>query len=146
MGGVALRYGYFYGPGTSISPEGSIAEDLARRRLPVIGSGAGVWSFIHIDDAASATVAALSADASGAFNICDDDPAPAAQWLPALADALGAPRPMRVPAFIARPLAGQHGVAIMTRNQGASNERAKRELGWSPRYASWREGFRSGLA
>jgi nucleoside-diphosphate-sugar epimerase len=145
-GGLVLRYGYFYGPGTSISREGSIGEDLARRRLPIIGNGAGVWSFIQIDDAAAATVAALERGAPGAYNIVDDEPAPVAQWLPALAEALGAPRPMRVPAFIARLLAGAYGVATMTRAQGAGNGLAKRELGWTPAHPSWREGFRTALA
>jgi nucleoside-diphosphate-sugar epimerase len=145
-GGLVLRYGYFYGPGTSISREGSIGEDLARRRLPIIGNGAGVWSFIQIDDAAAATVAALERGAPGAYNIVDDEPAPVAQWLPALAEALGAPRPMRVPAFIARLVAGAYGVATMTRAQGAGNGLAKRELGWTPAHPSWREGFRTGLA
>jgi nucleoside-diphosphate-sugar epimerase len=104
-----------------------------------------VWSFVHVDDAAAATVAALAAP-PGLYNIVDDDPAPVAQWLPALAEAVGAPRPMRVPAFIARLAAGAFGVDTMTRAQGASNERAKRELGWLPRHGSWREGFRSALA
>src|SRR6202035_2075568 len=126
--GVVLRYGYFYGPGSSFSRDGSMAEDLARRRLPVIGSGGGVWSFIHVDDAASATVRALEHGAPGVYNIVDDEPAPVAQWLPALAQALGAPRPMRVPALIARVLAGSYGVTVMTRAQGASNALAKREL------------------
>jgi nucleoside-diphosphate-sugar epimerase len=143
--GVVLRYGYFYGPGSAFSRSGSMAEDLARRRMPVVGDGAGVWSFIHVDDAASATLAALDGGRPGAYNIVDDDPAPVAQWLPALAAALGAPRPMRIPAFIARLAAGSYGVAVMTRGQGASNELATRELGWRPRHASWREGFRTAL-
>jgi nucleoside-diphosphate-sugar epimerase len=143
--GVVLRYGYFYGPGSAISREGSMAEDLARRRLPIVGAGTGVWSFIHVDDAAWATVAALERGAPGAYNIVDDDPAPVSQWLPALADALGAPAPRRVPAPIARLLAGAYGVATMTRAQGACNAHAKRELDWSPAYASWREGFRVAL-
>jgi len=144
-GGIVLRYGYFYGPGSAISKGGSMCEDIARRRLPVVGKGAGVWSFIHVDDAARATVAALTTGASGAYNIVDDDPAAVSQWLPALADALGAPRPRRVPAFIARIFVGEFGVSAMTRAQGASNELAGRELGWTPRHASWREGFRSAL-
>jgi nucleoside-diphosphate-sugar epimerase len=143
--GVVLRYGYFYGPGTSVSREGSMGADLRRRRLPVVGRGEGVWSFIQIDDAARATVAALTQDSARAYNIVDDEPAPLAEWLPALAEALGAPRPMRVPEFAARPLAGAYGVYLMTRAQGASNNRAKRELAWEPRYASWREGFRAAL-
>jgi nucleoside-diphosphate-sugar epimerase len=144
-GGIVLRYGYFYGPGSAISPTGSMAADLARRRLPIVGRGEGVWSFIHVDDAALATVAALEAGAPGAYNIVDEDPAPVAQWLPALAAALRAPRPLRVPALIARLAAGSYGVSIMTGAQGASNELAKRELGWTPRYPSWREGFRTAL-
>ena len=143
--GVVLRYGYFYGPGSAISREGSMAEDLARRRLPIVGAGTGVWSFIQVDDAARATVAALGGGAAGAYNIVDDDPAPVSQWLPTLADALGAPAPRRVPAPIARLVAGAYGFATMTRAQGASNALAKRELGWSPAYPSWREGFRVAL-
>ncbi|HMD51488.1 MAG TPA: NAD(P)-dependent oxidoreductase [Solirubrobacteraceae bacterium] len=145
VGGTVLRYGYFYGPGSSISSGGSMATDLARRRLPIVGSGQGVWSFIHVDDAARATVCALDAGRTGVYNVVDDDPAPVARWLPALAEALGAPRPWRVPEWIARPLAGSYGVASMTRAQGASNALAKRELDWTPAYPSWREGFRAAL-
>jgi nucleoside-diphosphate-sugar epimerase len=144
-GGLALRYGYFYGPGSAISRSGSMGQDLARRRLPILGGGAGVWSFIHVDDAARATVMALTRGASGPYNIVDDEPARVSDWLPALAAALGAPRPLRVPALLARPLAGAYGVATMTRAQGAGNELAKRDLGWEPRHASWREGFASAL-
>jgi nucleoside-diphosphate-sugar epimerase len=144
-GGVVLRYGYFYGPGSAISTDGSIVQDLARRRLPIVGGGGGVWSFIHIDDAARATLAALTSGGSGAYNVVDDDPARVSDWIPALAAAIGAPRPFRVPAFIARPLAGSYGVSTMTEAQGASNELAKRELGWRPQHASWREGFRTAL-
>ncbi|HTU79791.1 MAG TPA: NAD(P)-dependent oxidoreductase [Solirubrobacteraceae bacterium] len=144
-GGQVLRYGYFYGPGSSISRTGAIGTDVARRRLPVVGGGTGVWSLIHVDDAACATVAALAREATGAYNIVDDAPAPVAEWVPGLAAALGAPRPLRVPAWLARPLAGSYGVMTMTRAQGASNSLAKRELGWQPRYPSWREGFARGL-
>jgi nucleoside-diphosphate-sugar epimerase len=143
--GVVLRYGYFYGPGSAISRTGSFASELARRRLPIVGGGAGVWSLIHVEDAARATVAALTRGASGAYNIVDDEPAPVSEWLPALAAALDAPRPMRVPAWLARPLAGSYGVMTMTAAQGAANALAKRELDWQPRWASWREGFRDGL-
>jgi nucleoside-diphosphate-sugar epimerase len=143
--GLVLRYGYFYGPGTAIARTGSMGSDLARRRLPIVGRGSGVWSFVHIEDAAEATVAALSRGAPGTYNVVDDEPAAVADWLPALADALHARRPLRVPALLARPAAGSYGVAIMTRGQGASNELAKRELGWQPRHPSWREGFRSAL-
>jgi len=144
-GGVVLRYGYFYGPGSAVSRAGSLGQDVSRRRLPILGRGEGVWSFIHVDDAARATVAALAGGRSGAYNVVDDEPAPVSQWLPALAEALGAPRPLRVPALLARPLAGSYGVASMTRAQGACNELARRELGWAPEHASWREGFRSAL-
>jgi nucleoside-diphosphate-sugar epimerase len=144
-GGVVLRYGYFYGPGSAISGAGSIARDIRRRRMPIVGRGEGVWSFVHVDDAAAATVAALTRGSSGAYNVVDDEPAAVADWLPALAQALGAPRPLRVPTFVARLAAGSYGVTTMTRAQGASNERAKRELGWTPRYASWREGFAADL-
>jgi nucleoside-diphosphate-sugar epimerase len=144
-GGTVLRYGYFYGPGSAISREGSTGREVARGRLPIVGSGAGVWSFIHVDDAAAATVAALGADKPGVFNVVDDEPARVAEWIPALAQALGASRPRKVPALLARALAGNYGVAVMTEAQGASNAFAKRELGWSPRYASWREGFETAL-
>jgi nucleoside-diphosphate-sugar epimerase len=143
--GLVLRYGYFYGPGTAIARTGSMGSDLARRRLPIVGRGGGVWSFVHIEDAAEATVAALSRGAPGTYNVVDDEPAAVADWLPALADALHARRPLRVPSLLARPAAGSYGVAIMTRAQGASNELAKRELGWQPRHPSWRAGFRSAL-
>jgi nucleoside-diphosphate-sugar epimerase len=143
--GLVLRYGYFYGPGSAISKAGSIAQEVAKRRLPIVGGGAGVWSFIHIRDAAEATVAALTHGQSGAYNVVDDEPAPVREWIPALAHALGAKPPRSVPAWLARPLAGEYGVYTMTRAQGASNARAKAELGWSPRYASWREGFRTAL-
>jgi len=143
--GTVLRYGYFYGPGSAISREGSTGREVARGRLPIVGSGAGVWSFIHVDDAAVATVAALGANKPGVFNVVDDEPARVAEWIPALARALGANKPRKVPALLARVLASSYGVAIMTEAQGASNALAKRELGWSPRYASWREGFGTAL-
>jgi nucleoside-diphosphate-sugar epimerase len=144
-GGLVLRYGYFYGPGTAIAADGSMGQDLARRRMPVVGGGTGVWSLIHIADAAEATVAALEHGAGGAYNIVDDHPAKVAEWLPALAAAVGAPKPMRVPAWLARPLAGEYGVATMTAAQGASNAKAKAELGWTPTHPDWREGFRTAL-
>lgn len=145
-GGVVLRYGYFYGPGSAISGEGSMVADLRRRRMPIVARGQGVWSFVHVDDAAAATVAALTRGGAGSvYNVVDDEPAPVAQWLPALAQAVGAPRPMRVPAFVAKLAAGDYGVATMTRSQGASNELAKRELGFAPRHPSWRQGFSQAL-
>jgi nucleoside-diphosphate-sugar epimerase len=143
-GGMVLRYGYFYGPDSAIAPDGSIVSDLRRRRMPIVGSGAGVWSFVHVDDAAAATVLALEAP-PGVYNVVDDEPAPVAEWLPALAKAAGAPRPMRVPAFLARLVAGEYGVTAMTKAQGASNERARRELAWEPTHRTWREGFRAAL-
>jgi nucleoside-diphosphate-sugar epimerase len=144
-GGLILRYGYFYGPGTAIAADGSMGQDLAKRRMPVVGGGTGVWSLIHIADAAEATVAALDHGESRAYNIVDDNPAKVSEWLPALAGAIGAPKPMRVPAWLARPLAGEYGVATMTSAQGASNARAKTELGWTPTHPDWREGFRTAL-
>jgi nucleoside-diphosphate-sugar epimerase len=143
--GLALRYGYFYGPGTAISRDGYLGREVARRRLPIVGGGAGVWSFIQIEDAARATLAALKPGEPGVYNVVDDEPAPAREWIAALADALGAKPPLRVPAWLARPLAGEYGLLTMMRAQGASNERAKAKLGWSPRHVSWREGFRTAL-
>jgi nucleoside-diphosphate-sugar epimerase len=144
-GGLILRYGYFYGPGTAIARDGSMGQDLAKRRMPVVGGGTGVWSLIHIADAAEATVTALERGESGAYNVVDDHPAQVADWLPELAAAVGAPKPMRVPTWLARPLAGEYGVATMTSAQGASNAKAKAELGWTPTHPDWREGFRTAL-
>jgi 2-alkyl-3-oxoalkanoate reductase len=122
-----------------------MVDDLRRRRFPLVGEGTGVWSFVHIDDAAAATAAAVERGAPGVYNIVDDDPAPVSDWLPALAAAVGAPPPRRVPAWLARPLAGEHGVVLMTEVRGASNAKARRELGWHPAHRSWREGFRTAL-
>jgi nucleoside-diphosphate-sugar epimerase len=143
--GVVLRYGPFYGPGTAVAPGGSIVEDVRKRRFPVVGDGGGVWSFVHIDDVASATVAALERGAPGIYNVVDDEPATVAEWLPALAEAIGARPPRRVPAFVARAASGAHGVAMMTEIRGAKNAKAKRELGWQPYHPTWREGFRTAL-
>jgi nucleoside-diphosphate-sugar epimerase len=143
--GVVLRYGNFYGPGNTLSRTGAMGQAIRRAKVPVVGGGAGVWSFIHIDDAATATVAAIERAAPGIYNIVDDDPAPIAEWLPYLAEQLGGRRPERLPAWIARPLIGEYGVALMTTVRGSSNAKAKRELGWAPRYATWREGFRTGI-
>jgi nucleoside-diphosphate-sugar epimerase len=140
--GLVLRYGGFYGPGTSLAPDGGEqTEQIRRRRVPVVGDGGGVWSFIHIADAADATVAAVERGGRGIYNIVDDDPAPVAEWLPAMADALGAARPRHLPRWLARPLAGEAATVMMTEVRGASNAKAKRELGWQPRHASWREGL-----
>jgi nucleoside-diphosphate-sugar epimerase len=144
--GLVLRYGAFYGPGTSLGEGGSLLDDVRRRRVPIVGRGTGVWSFIHIDDAAAATLAAIERGAPGAYNIVDDDPAPISEWLPALAAAVGAKPPRHIPAFVARVAIGAHGVALMTQIRGASNVKAKRELGWRPRYSSWRTGFREVLS
>jgi 2-alkyl-3-oxoalkanoate reductase len=142
--GVVLRYGYFYGPGTAYAGDGSWAADARRRRLPVVGRGTGVFSFIHIEDAASATVAALERG-SGVYNVCDDDPAAMADWVPAFAEALGAKRPRRVPMWVARIALGRQAASMVERLEGASSRRAQDELGWRPRYPSWRQGFREAL-
>jgi 2-alkyl-3-oxoalkanoate reductase len=142
MDGLALRYGGFYGPGTSLSAEGGEQlEAIRARKFPVVGNGAGVWSFVHIEDAAEATVAAVTRGRPGVYNIVDDDPAPVSEWLPAAARAIGAPPPRHVPRWLGRLAAGEAGVVMMTEVRGASNEKAKRELGWEPRHSSWREGF-----
>lgn len=139
--GLVLRYGWFYGPGTYFADDGSVARDVRRRRLPVIGKGIGLYSFAHVDDAASATVAAVERGAPGVYNIVDDDPAPQREWLPAYAEAIGAKKPLRVPLWIARLAMGK--IATMADVQaGASNAKAERELGWEPRWPSWRQGFR----
>jgi 2-alkyl-3-oxoalkanoate reductase len=139
--GLVLRYGWFYGPGTYYADDGSMAGDVRRRRFPIIGKGTGLYSFVHVDDAASATVAAVERGAPGIYNVVDDDPAPQRVWLPVYAEALGAKPPRRVPVWLARLVVGK--IATMAGVQpGASNAKAKRELGWAPRWASWREGFR----
>jgi nucleoside-diphosphate-sugar epimerase len=143
--GTVLRYGLLYGPGTSIGTGGEVLDMVRRRRLPVVGGGAGVWSFLHVQDAATAAVAAIDGTATGVYNIVDDDPAPVSQWLPYLADAIGAKPPMRVPGWLVRPMLGAYLMAMMTSVRGSSNARARRELGWQPRYGSWRAGFREGL-
>ncbi len=143
--GLALRYGNLYGPGTGIADDGDIVASVRRRRFPIVGTGAGVWSFIHVDDAAAATVCAIDRGAPGAYNVVDDEPAPMSEWLPELARAVGAKPPRRVPVWLGRIAVGEVGVSMMTQIRGASNAKAKRELGWTPRHASVREGFRTGL-
>jgi nucleoside-diphosphate-sugar epimerase len=143
--GIALRVGNFYGPGTGFALDGDLVEMVRRRKLPIVGNGAGVWSFVHVDDVATATIAAIERGAPGIYNVADDEPAPVAQWLPELARALRAKPPRHVPVWLGRLAIGEVGVSMMTRIRGASNAKAKRELGWKPRYATWREGFRSGL-
>jgi nucleoside-diphosphate-sugar epimerase len=137
--GIVLRYGGFYGPGAS----DEMLAMLRKRQVPVIGGGTGVWSFIEITDAAAATVAAVDRGAPGLYNIVDSDPAPVAEWLPYLAKLAGAKPPMRMPAWLGRLLAGEFVVAQMTTARGSSNDKARKDLGWEPRYASWREGFRA---
>jgi nucleoside-diphosphate-sugar epimerase len=139
--GIVLRYGAFYGPGTSMAPGEEQFELVRRRKFPLVGDGGGVWSFIHVADAAEATVAAIEHGSRGIYNVVDDEPAPVAEWLPALAQELGAKKPMRVPRFIGRLFAGETGVRMMTEIRGASNAKAKRELQWRPAHPSWRRGF-----
>jgi nucleoside-diphosphate-sugar epimerase len=138
--GVVLRYGGFYGPGTSLGPDGEHLELIRKRRFPVVGSGAGVWSFIHIEDAAEATVAAVERG-HGIYNIVDDEPAAVADWLPVVAATFGAKPPRHVPRLLGRVVAGEAATVMMTEVRGASNAKAKRELDWQPRHSSWREGF-----
>jgi len=140
-GGAALRYGGFYGPGATDDQ----VELVRKRMFPLVGGGAGYFSWVHLDDAASATVLAVEQRARGVFNIVDDEPAPVSQWLPYLAACAGAKRPMRVPAWLGRMLAGDFAVQLMTQGRGFSNAKAKRELGWELRYPSWRQGFREEL-
>jgi nucleoside-diphosphate-sugar epimerase len=139
--GIVLRYGAFYGPGTSMAPGGELSEMIRKRKFPLVGDGGGVWSFIHVTDAAEATVAAVEHGSRGVYNVVDDDPAPVAEWLPAMAQELGARKPVRVPRFIVRLFAGEAGVMMMTDVRGASNAKAKRELAWRPAHPSWRQGL-----
>ena len=145
--GLALRYGSFYGPGTHISlaSDAQMATPIRKRRFPIVGDGGGVWSHVHIEDAAAATAAAVDHGQPGVYNIVDDDPAPVREWLPVLASALDAKPPRRVPRWLARLAAGEAATVMMTDVRGASNAKAKRELGWQPRYPSWRLGFVKGL-
>jgi nucleoside-diphosphate-sugar epimerase len=141
-GGAALRYGWLYGPGAS----DTLVEAVRKRQFPLVGGGTGYCSWVHLDDAASATVLAVEQKAKGVFNIVDDEPAPASEWLPYLAACAGAKPPMRVPKWLARLLAGEVAVTMMTEGRGFSNAKARRELGWELRYPSWRRGFKEGLA
>jgi nucleoside-diphosphate-sugar epimerase len=140
--GIVLRYGNFYGPGASEL----LVELVQKRKMPIVGDGGGIWSWTHVDDAAAATVAALERGRPGVYNVVDDDPAPVAEWLPYLAEVVGAKKPMGVPVWLGRLAAGEVGVSMMTQIRGSSNAKAKRELGWQPRWESWRDGFRDGLA
>jgi nucleoside-diphosphate-sugar epimerase len=139
--GIVLRYGGFYGPGTGLARDGDMAEMVVKGRFPVVGDGGGVWSLVHIEDAAAATVAAIERGRPGVYNVADDEPAPVREWLPALAEALGGRRPRRMPGFLGRLLLGPAGYAMMTEIRGISNAKAKRELGWTPAYPTWRQGF-----
>jgi nucleoside-diphosphate-sugar epimerase len=139
--GIVLRYGNFYGPGASEE----LVNLVKKRKMPMIGDGAGVWSWIHLDDAAAATVAAVERGDVGIYNIVDDEPAPVSAWLPYLAECVGAKRPMRVPRWVGRMAAGETTVQWMTEARGASNSKAKRELDWHPAWATWRTGFRHAL-
>ncbi len=139
--GILLRYGWFYGPGTSMAPGKESYELIRKRKFPLVGDAGAVWSFIHVADAAEATVAAVEHGSRGIYNVVDDDPAAVAEWLPALAAQLGAKKPMHVPRFVGRLFAGEFGVVMMTELRGASNAKAKRELAWRPAHASWRQGF-----
>src|SRR3954447_3810925 len=147
IAGIALRYGGFYGPGTSLAldPPGEQVRMIQKRRFPIVGDGAGIWSLIHIHDAATATLAALERGEPGVYNVVDDDPAPVSIFLPELARAIGSKPPRHLPRWLGRLLAGEAAVIMMTEIRGASNDKAKRELGWEPRYPSWRQGFREGL-
>lgn len=141
LDGIVLRYGFFYGPGTWYAPDGNIAREMHRRMVPVIGAGTGHWSWVHVDDAADATVQALTFEGSGVFNIVDDDPAPQHEWVPLYAKSLGAPRPLHVPGALIRLVAGSIPVEMAKDLRGASNAKAKGALGWSPAHPSWRDGF-----
>jgi 2-alkyl-3-oxoalkanoate reductase len=145
--GLALRYGGFYGPGTGISlpPDAVMTEPIRKRRFPIVGDGGGVWSLVHIEDAAAATALAVERGQPGVYKIVDDEPAPVREWLPVLASALGAQPPRRIPRWLGRLAAGEMATRMMTEARGASNEKAKRELGWQLRYPSWRQGFAQGL-
>ena len=139
--GIVLRYGAFYGPGTSMTPNSEQSDLVRKRRYPLVGNAGGVWSFIHVADAADATIAAIEHGHRGVYNVVDDDPAPVAEWLPSLARELGAKQPRRVPRFVGRLFAGEAGVVMMTELRGASNAKAKRELAWTPAHPSWRQGL-----
>jgi nucleoside-diphosphate-sugar epimerase len=145
--GLALRYGGFYGPGTSVSldPDAQVGAPIRKRLFPIVGDGGGVWSHVHIEDAATATTIAVERGQPGIYNIVDDEPAPVREWLPVLASALDAKPPRRIPRWLGRLAAGEVATIMMTDVRGASNEKAKRELGWQPRYTSWRQGFAQGL-
>jgi nucleoside-diphosphate-sugar epimerase len=138
MEGVVLRYGGFYGPGTSMNRDGEVVELIRKRRMPVVGDGAGVWSFVHIDDAAAATVAAVEGGPPGIYNVVDDEPTRTSEWLPAVASSVGAKPPRHMPGWLVKLAAGPHMFTLITGQRGASNAKAKRELAWTPAH-TWRE-------
>jgi len=146
MDGLVLRYGFFYGPGTHYAEDGAMVADVRRRRLPIVGKGTGVFSFIHVEDAADATVAAVERGAPGAYNVTDDEPAAMSAWVRVLAEAAGARRPLRVPVWLAKLVGGRQAADFASELRGASNEKAKRELGWQPAHPSWRTGFAESLS
>jgi nucleoside-diphosphate-sugar epimerase len=143
--GLALRFGFWYGPGTTFAHSGTTAELVRKRRYPILGPGTGVFSFVHVDDVVEATLAALERGGRGVYNVVDDDPAPLREWLPIYADAIGAKAPRRVPLWLGKLLGGGFAAFMVTKMPGAANEKAKRELGWEPRWPSWRTGFREAL-
>jgi 2-alkyl-3-oxoalkanoate reductase len=144
--GLVLRYGFFYGPGTHYGKDGPMVADVRRRRLPVVGKGTGVFSFIHVEDAADATLAAVERGSPGVYNVTDDEPAAMSEWVPVLAEAADAKRPLRVPLWVARLAGGRQAADFASELRGASNEKAKRELGWRPAHPSWRTGFADSLS
>jgi nucleoside-diphosphate-sugar epimerase len=143
--GLVLRFGYWYGPGTSFHRDGFYGDEIGGRRFPIVGDGGGLFPFVHIDDVVEATVAALDRGAPGIYNITDDDPAPVRDWVPLFAEVIGAKPPRRVPLWLASLAVGRFPAQMATKMRGADNSKAKRELGWTPRYPSWREGFREAL-
>jgi 2-alkyl-3-oxoalkanoate reductase len=145
MEGLVLRYGFFYGPGTYYADDGTTTSDVRRRRMPIVGKGTGLFSFVHVDDAADATVAAVERGSPGVYNVTDDEPAPMSDWLPVFASAAGAGKPLRVPAWLAGFVGGKEVPLFAQEMRGASNEKAKKELGWRPAHPSWRSGFSESL-
>lgn len=146
LSGVVLRYGALYGPGTSLGEDGEMTEMVRQRKLPIFGEGTGVWSFLHVEDAAQAALMAMQRGNSGLYNIVDDEPAEVSDWLPDLARALGAKPPRHLPAWLGRLVIGEAGLSMMNSIRGAVNSKAKRLLRWQPLYPNWREGFRRGLS
>ena len=145
-GGLVLRYGLLYGPGTQFAPDGFYAAAARKRMFPIVGTGAGIWSFIHVDDAAAATLAAVTRGEPGIYNVVDDEPVAVRDWIPVFARSVGAGRQLRVPTLVGRLAGGRAAVAAMTTQRGASNAKARRELGWTPAHASWRDGLAAAAA